>query len=151
MRTVIGLRKGADGNTVAELSCLHDREVRGRPAGGTAGTGREPVGQRVDLGFDLDCPACERSELPSGLTLARTAGPFDEQQVPAGLRREHKVAEHSWGLLRVTDGSVGFSMDTDPALRRRLAAGDSQPIPPGVVHRLEVDGPVTLAVDFLVR
>jgi hypothetical protein len=52
--------------------------------------------------------------------------------------------------VRVLDGTVGFDMQTEPPIERALVAGDRQPLPPGVAHRLVLDGPVTVAVDFLV-
>jgi quercetin dioxygenase-like cupin family protein len=60
------------------------------------------------------------------------------------------VADHTWGRLRVLDGTVDFELGTDPPTLRRLAAGDTQGIPPGVVHRVLGDGPFRLVVDFLV-
>ena len=103
------------------------------------------------VGSDIDCPLCDRTELPAGLHTVRTAGPFDADSVPAGLRAQHRVADATWGMLRVIDGSVVIRLDTQPATVRRLCAGDEQAIPPLVQHRLEIDAPVTLVVDFLVR
>lgn len=82
--------------------------------------------------------------------MVRTAGPFDADSLPAGLTSIHRVAENTWGRLRVIEGAVGFSMDTDPLIDRRLTAGELQHIPPGVPHRLAVEGPMLVAVDFLV-
>ncbi|MEA2972801.1 MAG: hypothetical protein QOG82_1259 [Actinomycetota bacterium] len=108
------------------------------------------AGRTARLGTGIDCPLCDRAELPDGLSVVRTAGPFDATTLPAGLRKAHRVAEGVWGRLRVIDGSAAISIDTDPPIHARLAAGDSQPIPPGVPHAVLVDGPVRLAVDFLV-
>ena len=108
-------------------------------------------GRDERLGSDIDCPLCDRTELPAGLHTVRTAGPFDADSVPAGLRTAHRVADATWGMLRVIDGNVGISLDTQPAIVRRLNVGDDQAIPPLVPHRLDVDVPVTLVVDFLVR
>ena len=94
---------------------------------------------------------CDRAQLPDGLTVVRTAGPFDATTLPAGLRRAHRVAEHTWGRLRVVEGSVRFTLATEPPTEVVLAAGDHQPIPPGVDHAVSVDGPVRLVIDFLVR
>lgn len=49
------------------------------------------------------------------------------------------------------EGTVGFVMATEPPLDLHLVAGDRQPIPPGVPHHLVFDGPVVVAVDFLVE
>ena len=103
------------------------------------------------VGSELDCPLCDRAELPEGLQPARTAGPFDADSLPAAMRTEHRVGAGTWGVLRVLAGSICFAMATDPPIVRRLAAGDHQNLPPGVRHALTVDGPVRLAVDFLVR
>jgi tellurite resistance-related uncharacterized protein len=89
--------------------------------------------------------------MPDDLKLARSAGPFDAASVPPALLKEHQVAERTWGDLRVLEGSVKFSMATNPPLERQLTRGDHQPIPPGIKHRLVLEGPVTLAIDFRVR
>lgn len=88
--------------------------------------------------------------LPAGLVVVRTAGPFTADTLPAGLRQPHRVAAGTWGCVRVLDGTVGFDMQAEPPIERALVAGDRQALPPGVAHRLVLDGPVTVAVDFLV-
>lgn len=108
-------------------------------------------GRADRIGTNLDCPLCDRAELPGGLRVARTAGPFDQETLPAGLRGTHLVADGRWGCLRVIDGSLRLAMATEPPLDVRLAAGDRQPIPPSVPHHLVVEGPVVVAIDFLVR
>ncbi len=60
------------------------------------------------------------------------------------------MAEGVWRRLRVIEGSAGVRLETDPPIDVRLAAGESQAIPPGVPHAVSVDGPVSLVVDFLV-
>jgi tellurite resistance-related uncharacterized protein len=72
----------------------------------------------------------------------------DADTLPAGLRRRHRVAEGTWGCLRVLEGSLGFSMDSDPPVEIHLAAGGRQPIPPGVEHAVTVERPVRLVVEF---
>jgi tellurite resistance-related uncharacterized protein len=103
------------------------------------------------IGSDLDCPLCDRAELPADLVVARTAGPFDEATIPDGLRRAHRAPAGTWALLQVSDGSIDFSLDTVPPIERHLSAGESQPIPPEVPHQVSVNGPVRLQVDFLTR
>ena len=78
-------------------------------------------------------------------------GPFTGADLPAGLRRNHRIAERTWGRLRVLEGAVEFEMATSPAVRVEIVAGGSQVIPPAVTHALGLVGPVTLEIDFLVR
>jgi hypothetical protein len=61
------------------------------------------------------------------------------------------VADRTWGVLPVLEGAVVFAGGVTPPLSVRLAAGDEQPIPPGVPHQWRVDEPVRLEIDFLVR
>ena len=109
------------------------------------------AGRAGRLGSELDCPLCDRAELPDGLDVVRTGGPFDATTLPAGLRKAHRVANGVWGRLRVIEGSAALTVETGPRLEVRLGAGNSQPIPPGVPHAVSVDGPVVLVLDFLVR
>lgn len=149
-RTIVGFHRDDEGDWVAELSCLHAQHVRHRPPFQLRPWATTEEGRAGRIGAELDCPLCDRAELPAGLRTARTAGPFDEATLPAGLRRDHRVAEGTWGRLRVLDGAVRFTMATTPPVDVRLAAGGSHAIPPAVPHALAVDGPVRLAVDFLV-
>jgi tellurite resistance-related uncharacterized protein len=147
---ISGFHQDPHGDWVGELSCLHNQHVRHRPPFQERPWVVTEAGRTARLGTGIDCPLCDRAELPDGLSVVRTAGPFDATTLPAGLRKAHRVAEGVWGRLRVIDGSAAISIDTDPPIHARLAAGDSQPIPPGVPHAVLVDGPVRLAVDFLV-
>jgi tellurite methyltransferase len=150
IRTITGFHTDDAGDWVAELSCLHGQHVRHRPPFFDRAWTQTPEGRESKLGADLDCPLCDRAELPEGLSLARTAGPFDESSLPAGLRRTHRVADATWGVLRVVEGVVGIAIDTDPGIERMVHAGERQPIPPAVPHLLTVEHPFVAAVDFYV-
>lgn len=149
-RRIEGFHQDEVGDWVAELSCLHGQHVRDRPPLWPRPWVATAEGRAEHLGAALDCPLCDRFELPDGLVLARTAGPFDADTLPAGLRRAHLVADHTWGLLRVLEGSVTFHAETTEPTQHHLTAGDEQPIPPALPHHLQVDGPGVLEVDFLV-
>jgi len=149
-RTIVGFHQDEAGDWVAELSCLHNQHVRHQPPFQERPWILDESQRAAQIGAALNCPLCDRAELPQGLHVARTAGPFDAESLPAGLRRGHRVAERTWGCLRVHEGSVWFSMESVPPLRVRLEAGGRQPIPPGVRHALTVDGPVRLTVQFLI-
>lgn len=149
-RTIDGFHQDDDSEWVAELSCLHGQHVRHRPPFQERPWVLSEPGRAERIGAELECPLCDRAELPDGLKVARRAGPFDATTLPAGLRRAHQVADLTWGLLHVLDGSVHFAMETEPPTEVVLVAGATQPIRPGVRHAVSV-GPVRLAVDFLVR
>ena len=151
IRTITGFHPDEEGDWVAELSCLHSQHLRHRPPFQDRAWVLDEAGRAEHLGGDLDCPLCDRAELPADLVVARTVGPFDEDTVPAGLRRAHRAPSGTWALLAVSEGSVDFSLETLPPIQRHLNAGDSQPIPPEVPHQVSLEGPVRLHVDFLTR
>ena len=87
-------------------------------------------------------------ELPGGSELVRTTDLFDNDTVPAGLLRAHRVADGIWGRLVVHAGIVGFVFEHEPHQRHVIAAGESIVIPPARPHHVELDGPATFAVEF---
>ena len=89
--------------------------------------------------------------IPEGLTHVRTAGPFDADTVPPGLRTWHRVAEKTWGCLCVLEGSVAITFDLDPSIEVRVDEGGRQPIPPGVRHLVTLEGPARFTVEFFVK
>ena len=150
IRTIDGFHRDDQGDWIADLSCLHSQHVRHRPPFFDRPWVGTEDGRRGRIGSEIDCPLCDRAELPDGLVLVRTAGPFDKAALPAGLQRAHRVAERTWGRVRVLDGAVSIAVATTPPIERELSAGDSQALPPTVEHVLRVTGAVSLAVDFLV-
>ena len=144
----MGFHRDEAGEFVAELSCLHGQHVRHRPPFVERPWVVDEAGRDAHLGSPIECPLCDRAELPEGLVLLRRAGPWDETQVPAGLRRRHRTAEGVWGVLRVQRGSVHLHLETEPPIDRVVGAGGSQAIPPVAPHVVALDGPVALELEF---
>lgn len=149
-RRVTGFHQDDEGWWVARLSCLHGQHVRHQPPWQERSWVTSEEGRAARIGSEIDCPLCERVEVPEGLRVVRTAGPFDEGSVPPGLLRSHRVAVGTWGRLRVLEGGARFTLAVTPPLVRELVAGDVQPIPPEVDHEVTLTGPVRLEVDFLI-
>lgn len=157
-RRVVGLQRDEEGDWLADLDCLHTLQVGRTDTFGAHGPVRDRSAKDDEDGpaertpVELECPLCDRAELPEGLVVVRTAGPFGDTDVPAGLRRPHRVGDGVWGRLRVLEGSVGFHMEgVVPTLERQVGTGENQPIPPSAPHELKLTGPVRLCVDFLRR
>ncbi|MEO5723683.1 MAG: DUF3565 domain-containing protein [Ilumatobacteraceae bacterium] len=150
-RSITGYHLDDDGDWVAELDCLHNQHVRHNPPFQLREWTQTPEGRAAHVGDQLDCPWCDLAELPEGLRLARTAGPWNESTVPGALRRAHLVAQSTWGNLTVIAGEVRITLETAPPIDVTVAAGQAQPIPPGVPHHLTIVDPVTLAVEFYVK
>jgi tellurite resistance-related uncharacterized protein len=151
IRMIDGFHQDDVGDWVAELSCLHGQHVRHDPPFQERPWVSSEAGRNERIGAALECPLCDRLEIPEDLEVVRTAGPFDAQTLPAALQRAHVVADHTWALLRVLEGTVGFVLDATPSGPLELSAGDRQSIPPGVPHAVLVGGPMRLEVDFLVK
>ena len=99
------------------------------------------------LGGTAELPAVI-PPMPEGLVLPRTAGPFEAETVPAGLRTWHRVADATWGCLCVLEGSLTNTFDLPPPFDVQLEEGARQPISPGVRHLVRLDGPVRFTVEF---
>ena len=69
--------------------------------------------------------------------------------MPPSLRRAHRVATGTWGLLVVEEGELRFRALTDPRIDMIVGAGASQPLPPDVEHEVEPLGPARFYVEFL--
>lgn len=87
-------------------------------------------------------------ELPAGLELVRTTPEFTAETMPDGLRKAHRVAAGVWGRLRVLQGTVRFTFETDPPSTRTVSAGEVQVIPPEQPHFVEPDDEARFVVEF---
>ncbi|MGH9107792.1 MAG: DUF3565 domain-containing protein [Acidimicrobiales bacterium] len=148
IRTITGFHQDGQGDWVADLSCLHRQHVRHRPPFQERPWALDPQQRAARVGSEIECPLCDRTEMPDGLRLLRTAGPWDHDSLPAGLRHSHRTAPGVWALLQVIEGRVGFRMETAPPLDVVLERGAAQPIPPAVAHEVSLTGPARLVVQF---
>jgi tellurite methyltransferase len=151
LRTITGFHLDDEGDWVAELSCLHAQHVRHRPPFWEAAWIEDDVERAGRVGQSIECPLCDRTELPDGLQRVRTTPTWDEGSVPAALRRAHRVAAATWGLLEVEVGSLRFQAATSPPLDVEVVPGAPQPIPPEVEHHVELTGPARFHLAFLTR
>jgi tellurite methyltransferase len=151
LRRIIDFHLDAEGDWVAEMSCYHNRHIRHDPPFKEAAWVLDPAGRDAHVGSNLECPLCDRAELPEGLSVVGHAGPWDQDSLPGGLLHSHRVPEGRWGLLRVTEGAIDFQFEPAGAPPVHLEAGHDQPIPPGAPHRLIPTGAVRLQLEFLGR
>lgn len=86
--------------------------------------------------------------IPAGATLRRTTDEFTAETVPAGLLRQHRIAEGTWGLLRVRAGTVRFVVEDGETPSAMVEAGGDQVIEPGVPHHVEPDADARFVVEF---
>ena len=134
---------------MAELACLHNQHVRHRPPFREAPWVLDDGERAARIGALLECPLCDRAELPEGLAVTRTTDTWDEHTMPAALRRAHRMAAATWGRIRVEQGRLRFVAATEPPLEVEVGPEAPQPIPPEVEHFVEPLGPVRFAVEFL--
>jgi tellurite resistance-related uncharacterized protein len=148
---MVGFHLDDEGDWVAELSCLHQQHIRHQPPFWEAAGILDGAQRESRLGAPLDCPLCDRGELPGDLRLVRTTPSWTETTVPPALRRNHRIAAGTWGVLHVEHGLLRYAVETEPTLTVDLPAGAERAIPPEVDHHVEIPGRVRFHLDFLTR
>lgn len=150
-RSIVGFDQNEVGDWVAELACLHGQHVRHEPPFRLAPWVVDPAGRSARIGQALNCPPCDRAELPDGLRVVRTTQVWDERSIPEGLRRAHRIAPGVWGRLWVKEGALRFHATDAPALEDIVRPGRPQAIPPDVEHNVEPVEKVRFFIEFLRR
>jgi tellurite resistance-related uncharacterized protein len=72
---------------------------------------------------------------------------FDENTLPAGLRREHRTKPGVWGVIRVLDGRVRYQV-LEPASEVILEPGRPGLVRPDEPHLVELLGPMRMQIEF---
>jgi len=147
-RAITGYHLDDEGDWVAELICGHNQHVRHRPPFQLRPWVLDAAGRSARLGSPLDCPLCERAELPEALRFVRSSPVWDEHSLPRALRRAHRVATGTWGRITVHQGRLQFRAQTDPPLQVVLGPHTTQAIPPDVEHDVTPLGTALVSIDF---
>jgi tellurite resistance-related uncharacterized protein len=85
--------------------------------------------------------------LPAGLTAYKQTPTFDQDSLPAGLRREHRTKAGVWALIHVVEGSLLYRI-LDPASEEILTVGTPGIVVPEQLHEVEPLGPMRMFVEF---
>lgn len=86
--------------------------------------------------------------LPADVTLYKTTPEFNQDTVPAGLKRNHTTAANVWGRIVVREGSLRYAIE-EPEMELHLL-GPATPgiVEPQIAHHVVIDGPVRFCVEF---
>lgn len=147
-RPITGFQQDTAGDWIAELGCGHDQHVRHKPPFWVNTWIGTAEGRAAHLGQPLPCVQCERSELPAGHALYKRTPVFEQDDIPAGLRRDHATKPGVWGVIRVLAGQLRYVVEPPLASERLLAPGVDGIVVPEVRHRVEAEGAVRFYVEF---
>lgn len=136
-RRIVGFLLDAEGEWVAELECGHRQHVRHRPPFQVRPWVLDDAERAGRLGTPLDCPLCDRAEMPERVTFAWRSALWDDGSIPKGLRRAHRLGSRTWGRVVVQEGSLTYRAKTVPPIDRVLGPGSTEAVPPGVDHEIE--------------
>lgn len=147
-RRILGFEQDPIGEWITHLDCGHRRHVRHRPPLSDYPWLADAAGRAARIGAEIECERCGRGELPDAAAAYRTTDEFDEQTLPAGLRRDHTTRAGVWGRVEVLAGRLRFVMPV-LAIDRVIEAGGHAIIPPELPHHVEPVGSVRMRVVFL--
>src|SRR5579863_6726435 len=88
-----------------------------------------------------------RASLPAGVAAYRRTPIFDQDTIPAGLRREHRTKAGVWALIAVIEGRLRFRT-LDPPSETLLSVSTPGVVAPEQSHEVDPDGPVRFFVEF---
>lgn len=84
---------------------------------------------------------------PAGLTAYKQTPIFDQDSLPAGLRREHRTKAGVWALIHVLEGSLRYRV-LDPMGEQILTVGTAGIVLPEQPHEVEPIGAMRMFVEF---
>jgi len=85
--------------------------------------------------------------LPPGFSAYKRTPLFDQDSLPAGLRREHRTKAGVWALIHVVEGSLRYRI-LEPHSEEILTAGMQGVVQPEQPHEVEPIGAVRMFVEF---
>ncbi len=148
-RPITGFDLDEAGHWRAQLSCGHRQHVRHHPPFSDRGWVLTEAGRGSRLATPLDCPNCDRSELPEEASAYRETKLFTPESVPKGLLAEHSTKAGVWGRIHVRAGTVEYFVAGENPRHETLTPGRPGVICPEVEHRVAPGASSEFFVEFL--
>ena len=144
-RKIIDFFQDEHHDWVAKLDCHHNQHVRHQPPFINREWVETEQGRAAKIGMELNCVRCERFEFPEGLVFYQKTPEFTEDTIPAGLLKDHKTKTGTWGIIRVSEGSLQYR-----AGEHLQEVTDATPgiVVPNMLHSVSPGKRVRFCVEF---
>jgi len=86
-------------------------------------------------------------QLPDSVQAYKRTPIFNQDTIPAGLRKDHRTAEGVWGVITVVSGELRYEI-ADEAESHVLGPGNPGTVAPTVSHKVTPVGDVAFYVEF---
>lgn len=146
-RPIIDFGLGSDGDPVAVLGCGHSQHVRHNPPFINRPWVVTQEGRDGMIGKPLNCVRCDNLELPDHFIPYKRTAEFNEESVPAALRKDHSTKAGVWAKITVTRGMLLYRV---PSLGKETTLSVDRPgiVLPEVLHNVEPVGSASFFVEF---
>jgi tellurite resistance-related uncharacterized protein len=146
-RPIVEFGVDSGGDPVAILSCGHLQHVRHNPPFINRPWIETAEGRSSMTGKPLNCARCDNFELPGHFVPYKRTAEFNEESVPAALRKDHSTKTGVWAKITVTRGKLLYRV---PALGKETELSVDRPgtVLPEVLHNVEPLGSVSFFVEF---
>ncbi|MBS0286714.1 MAG: DUF1971 domain-containing protein [Proteobacteria bacterium] len=84
--------------------------------------------------------------IPKDIKFYKRTPTFTHENVPQGLLKNHSTKKDVWGLIKITQGKLEYTIGTDEIYL--LEPGKNGIIEPEIVHHIKLMGPVEFFVEF---
>jgi tellurite resistance-related uncharacterized protein len=148
-RVIVDFFRDGAPDWVAQLDCGHLQHVGHSPPVVLRPWVETEQRRREKLGETLECPSCERFEVPEAHRAYSRTPEFDQSTMPRGLKSDHHTKRGVWATIRVLEGRLRYTVG-DPVNREfLLEPGKDGIVLPQVPHQVEPVGSVRFYVEFM--
>lgn len=146
-RPIVDFGLGSDGDPVAVLSCGHSQHVRHNPPFINRPWVVTREGRDGMIGKLLNCVRCDNFELPDHFIPYKRTAEFNEESVPAALKKDHSTKTGVWAKITVIRGKLLYRV---PSLEKEteLSVDRVGIVLPEVLHNVEPVGSASFFVEF---
>jgi tellurite resistance-related uncharacterized protein len=146
-RPIADFGLGSDGDPVAVLNCGHSQHVRHNPPFINRPWVVTREGRDGMIGKPLNCVRCDNFELPDHFIPYKRTAEFNEESVPAALKKDHSTKTGVWAKITVTRGNLLYRV---PSLGKEttLSVDRIGIVLPEVLHNVEPVGSASFFVEF---
>ncbi|WP_051504016.1 DUF1971 domain-containing protein [Sphingomonas jaspsi] len=86
--------------------------------------------------------------LPPAAVCYKVIGPFDDQTLPGGLTREHRLKPGVWAVIDLSCGNLHFTWDDGEGGDQLLVGPRRFVIPPEIPHYISALCDISLTISF---